>query len=39
MQRAVSVVAHLGSRLQAFSPALCRPFSCAQWSTPWLCLL
>ncbi|PNJ32171.1 AMT isoform 33 [Pongo abelii] len=30
MQRAVSVVAHLGSRLQAFSPALCRPFSCAQ---------
>uniref|UniRef100_A0A2K5DCD7 Aminomethyltransferase, mitochondrial n=1 Tax=Aotus nancymaae TaxID=37293 RepID=A0A2K5DCD7_AOTNA len=30
MQRAVSVVAHLGFRLQAFSPDLCRPLSFAQ---------
>uniref|UniRef100_G3S8S5 Aminomethyltransferase, mitochondrial n=1 Tax=Gorilla gorilla gorilla TaxID=9595 RepID=G3S8S5_GORGO len=30
MQRAVSVVARLGFRLQAFPPALCRPLSCAQ---------
>uniref|UniRef100_A0A2I3GHR8 Aminomethyltransferase n=1 Tax=Nomascus leucogenys TaxID=61853 RepID=A0A2I3GHR8_NOMLE len=30
MQRAVSVVACLGFRLQAFPPALCRPLSCAQ---------
>ncbi|XP_007982415.1 aminomethyltransferase, mitochondrial isoform X2 [Chlorocebus sabaeus] len=30
MQRAVSVVAHLGFRLQALPPALCRPLSCAQ---------
>uniref|UniRef100_A0A1D5R2H6 Aminomethyltransferase n=6 Tax=Cercopithecinae TaxID=9528 RepID=A0A1D5R2H6_MACMU len=30
MQRVVSVVAHLGFRLQALPPALCRPLSCAQ---------
>nr|XP_008979885.2 aminomethyltransferase, mitochondrial isoform X2 [Callithrix jacchus] len=30
MQRAVSVVARLGFRLQAFSPDLCRPLSFAQ---------
>ncbi|XP_016796585.1 aminomethyltransferase, mitochondrial isoform X3 [Pan troglodytes] len=30
MQRAVSVVARLGFRLQAFPPALCHPLSCAQ---------
>uniref|UniRef100_A0A2R9BRX7 Aminomethyltransferase n=1 Tax=Pan paniscus TaxID=9597 RepID=A0A2R9BRX7_PANPA len=30
MQRAVSVVARLGFRLQAIPPALCHPLSCAQ---------